>query len=89
MTKLEPLNGIKRKTAKVKKAHKAKKQGKGDNRQPKVQPQKTLEVEEEKEYPNDTSLHMRSTMADSTADPGEGEPVIDGIRSDFKIRIVL
>ena len=89
MTKLEPKNGIRKKSANVKKAHKAKKQGKDDNRQPKVQPQKTLEVEEEKEYPNETSLHMRSTMAYSTADPGEGEPVIDGIRSDLKIRIVL
>jgi len=89
MTKLKTSNGIKRKPAKVKKARKAKRQGKGVKNQPKVQPQKTLEVEEEKEHLYETSLHMRSTMADSTADPGEGKPLNNEVQSDLKIRILL
>ena len=89
MTKLKTSNGIKRKPAKVKKARKAKRQGKGVKNQPKVLPQKTLEVEEEKEHLYETSLHTRSTMADSTADPGEGKPLNNEVQSDFKIRILL
>ena len=53
-----------------------------------VNPQKTQAVEEEEEDASEQPELMVSTMADSSVDPGQGEPEIQVDRSGFNIPIV-